>query len=101
MKTELIKKLLSNNVKITAHDPKALKNTRKIFNQKIKYEDSMINALETSQCAIIMTHWKEYDGLNNELLRKMKRRLIIDCRRVLVNKKLDVQYYAIGVGNKI
>ncbi len=98
---ELIKKLLNNNAKITAHDPKALKNTKKIFNQKIKYENSMIDALDTSQCAIIMTHWKEYDGLNDALLRKMKRKFIIDCRRVLVNKKLDVQYYAIGVGEKI
>ena len=49
-----------------------------------------IDALDTSQCAIIMTHWKEYDGLNDALLRKMKRKFIIDCRRVLVNKKLDV-----------
>ena len=98
---ELIKKLLNNNAKITAHDPKALKNTKKIFNQKIKYEDSMIDALDTSQCAIIMTHWKEYDGLNDALLRKMKSKFIIDCRRVLVDKKLDVKYYAIGVGKKI
>jgi len=98
---ELIKKLLKNNAKITVHDPKALENTKKIFNQKIKYENLIIDALETSQCAIIMTHWKEYDELNNKLIKVMKKKFIIDCRRVLADKKLDVQYYAIGLGKKI
>ncbi len=86
---------------ITVHDPKALENTKKIFNQKIKYENLIIDALETSQCAIIMTHWKEYDELNNKLIKVMKKKFIIDCRRVLADKKLDVQYYAIGLGKKI
>ena len=98
---ELIKKLLKNNAKITVHDPKALGNTKKIFNQKIRYENLIVDALETSQCAIIMTHWSEYDKLNNKLLRKMKKKFIIDCRRVLADRKLDVQYYAIGLGKKI
>ena len=98
---ELIKKLLKNNAKITVHDPKALGNTKKIFNQKIRYENLIVDALETSQCAIIMTHWMEYDKLNNKLLRKTKKKFIIDCRRVLADRKLDVQYYAIGLGKKI
>jgi hypothetical protein len=28
----------------------------------------------------------------------MKRKLIIDCRRILANKKLDAEYYALGIG---
>jgi hypothetical protein len=28
----------------------------------------------------------------------MSKKIIIDCRRVLVKKQLDAEYYAIGVG---
>ena len=95
---ELIKKLLKNKAKITIHDPKAIENTKKIFGKKILYAKSISNALNKSQCVIIMTHWKQYDTLNNNSIKQMNRKIIIDCRRVLVKKELDAKYYAIGIG---
>ena len=47
-----------------------------------------------------MVHWKEFEKLNNNLINKMKNKFIIDCRRVLVKKELDAEYYAIGIGEK-
>ena len=58
---ELIKKLLKNKARITIHDPKAIENTKKIFGKKILYAKSISDALNKSQCVIIMTHWKQYD----------------------------------------
>ena len=95
---ELIKKLLKNKAKITIHDPKAIENTKKIFGEKILYAKSISDALNKSQCVIIMTHWKQYDTLNNNSIKQMNRKIIIDCRRVLVKKELDAKYYAIGIG---
>ena len=95
---ELIKKLLKNKAKITIHDPKAIENTKKIFGEKILYATSITDALNKSQCVIIMTHWKQYDALNNHSIKHMSKKIIIDCRRVLVKKELDVEYYAIGIG---
>ena len=95
---ELIKKLLKNKAKITIHDPKAIENTKKIFGEKILYTKSISDALNKSQCVIIMTHWKQYDVLNNNSIKQMNRKIIIDCRRVLVKKELDAKYYAIGIG---
>ena len=95
---ELIKKLLKNKSKITIHDPKAIENTKKIFGEKILYATSIADALNKSQCVIIMTHWKQYDTLNNNSIKQMNRKIIIDCRRVLVKKELDAKYYAIGIG---
>ena len=95
---ELIKKLLKNKSKITIHDPKAIKNTKKIFGEKILYATSISDALNKSQCVIIMTHWKQYDTLNNNSIKRMNEKNIIDCRRVLVKKELDAKYYAIGIG---
>ena len=45
-----------------------------------------------------MTHWKQYDTLNNNSIKHMSEKNIIDCRRVLVKKELDAKYYAVGIG---
>ena len=95
---ELIKKLLKNKARITIHDPKAIENTQKIFGEKILYAKSIADALNKSQCVIIMTHWKQYDTLNNNSIKRMNKKIIIDCRRVLAKKELDAKYYAIGIG---
>ena len=95
---ELIKKLLKNKANITIHDPKAIENTKKIFREKILYAKSISDALNKSECVIIMTHWKQYDALNNNSIKQMNKKIIIDCRRVLVKKELNAKYYAIGIG---
>ena len=95
---ELIKKLLKNKAKITIHDPKAIENTKKIFGEKILYAKSIADALNKSQCVVIMTHWKQYVTLNNNSIKHMNKKIIIDCRRVLAKKELDAEYYAIGIG---
>ena len=95
---ELIKKLLKMKAKITVYDPKAIENTKKIFGKKISYENSMIHALDKTQCAVFMTHWKEFQNIDNKSIRHMKRKLIIDCRRIFTGKKIDAEYYALGIG---
>ena len=95
---ELIKKLLKRKALITVHDPKAIKNTRDIFGTKIKYSKSIKDALLKSQCVIIMTQWKQYTKLNNNEFNHMEKKLVIDCRRMLIKKQLDVDYFAIGLG---
>jgi len=97
---ELIKKLLKKKVNVKIHDPKAIKNTRKIFGEKIDYANSMKDALFKSECAIIMTQWKQYEKLGNGEIKGMEKKFIIDCRRILLKKKLDADYFAIGLGKE-
>ena len=85
---ELIKKLLRRKAKIIAYDPKANDNTKKIFGKKISYENSIIGALKKSQCAVFMTHWDEFDNVDDKSIRHMKRKLIIDCRRIFSEKNI-------------
>ena len=40
------------------------------------------------------------EKLSSTKFNGMKRKIVIDCRRILVGKKLDVDYFAIGVGKK-
>ena len=97
---ELIKKLLKKKARITIYDPKAMRNTMKIFGKKIIYAKSITDALNNSQCIIMMTHWKQFEALNNNSIKHMKKKFIIDCRRILSKKELDAEYYAIGIGKK-
>ena len=65
---------------------------------KINYRKSVSDAIQDSQCVIIMTQWKQYQKLTNNDFKNMKRKIVIDCRRILVEKQLDVDYFAIGIG---
>ena len=95
---KLIKLLLKKGAKIIAHDSKAISNTKAVLGEKIKYTDSINEALKNTECAIIMTTSQEYSKINNNKLKLMKKRVIIDSRRLLVNHDLDIDYSAIGMG---
>ena len=95
---DLVKRLLKLGAKITIHDPKALENARKIFHDNVKYVKSIPSALNDSQCAIIMTRWKNYEIINNKTIKHMAKKIIIDSRRILYSKNLDAKYYAVGLG---
>ncbi|SMH72321.1 UDP-glucose dehydrogenase family protein [Candidatus Nitrosotalea okcheonensis] len=95
---KLINLLLKKNVKIIAHDPKAIENTRSVFGNKIRFFDSVKKALRDSQCVVIMTPWKQYSGIKNADFQKMRRKFVIDTRRILNHKNLDIEYHALGLG---
>ena len=97
---ELIKKLRKRKADVIIHDPKAMENTRRVFGDKIRYGRTVTDALSKSQCVIIMTQWKQYEKLNNNQFRNMKRKFVIDSRRMLSDKQLDVDYFAIGLGKE-
>ena len=100
MGIDLVKRLLKLGAKIIIHDPKALKNARKIFHNNVKYVKSVPSALKDCQCAIIMTEWKEYEKINNKTIKHMTKKVIIDSRRIIYNKNLGAKYFAIGLGQK-
>ena len=95
---KLIKKFLKMKAKITIYDPKAIDNTKKIFGKKITYKNSASEALEKSECVIFMTYWKEFERIDNTIIKQMKRKLIIDCRRIFAEKNMGKEYFALGIG---
>ena len=96
---EIIEILLKKHAIITVHDPMATENVKKKFKGKIKYAKTISEVLADSHCGIIMTAWPEYSKITNKNLTKMKKRIIIDSRRILNNVNLDCNYTAIGIGN--
>ena len=95
----IIEKLLKKQANIIAHDPMAIYNAKKIFKNKIKYSNIISECLKDSYCLVIMTAWSEYAKITNKELKSMKKKIIIDTRRVMNNIKLDCKYKAIGIGN--
>ena len=76
----------------------AMKNMESIFTNKITYANSLSEALENSQCVVIMTPWKVYTKLKNSDFQKMEKKLIVDTRRILSGKNLNAEYLALGLG---
>jgi UDPglucose 6-dehydrogenase len=95
---KLIELLLKHQAKVNVHDPKAIENTKKVFGGKITYFDSIKDALRDSECAVIMTSWKEYSKINDEHVKQMKRKVIVDSRRILKESGLNIKYFPIGIG---
>ena len=95
---KLIHKLLEKGAIVKAHDPRAIKNAKSIFGMKIKYSESIRNTLSNSDCAIIVTPWNEYSKIGKNDIKMMKKRIIIDTRRILINKNLDLKYFGFGLG---
>ena len=93
----LIKKLLKNKIKLKVHDPKAIPNTKKIFQNKIQYFSKISDCVNNSHCTIIMTPWKNYSNLSFKTLEKMKSPIVLDTRRILKNPPKNIDYIAYGI----
>lgn len=96
----LIELLLKENVEVTAYDPEAMENTRKIFGDKIKYAENAFDALPEKNALVIVTEWREF---RNPDLAKVKELLtepvIFDGRNLYDLDKMEEMgftYYSIG-----
>ena len=88
---------MKKQAKVLVHESMAMENVKKY--SKIKFADSISEVLKNSYCGGMMTSWAEYPKITNKDLKNMKKRIIIDSRRILKSSKLDCVYNAIGIGN--
>ena len=85
----LVKKLLEEKCIVNVHDPWALKNTKKVFKNKLVYFDEYKQIFHNSDCAILMTPWDEYKKINPNLIKQLHYKILIDTRRILKNSNKD------------
>jgi len=98
---KIIKKLLKESATVTAYDPKAIPNARRILGDKIKYTTSAVKCLRDADCCILVTEWEEFKELKPEdMSENMRRPILIDGRRIFNPKKFSValDYWGIGLG---
>ncbi len=85
----VIKELLDNGAKVTAYDPMANENMRKIFSS-VECHSCAVDALRGADACLVMTEWDEFRSLDKEF-DVMKNRIVIDGRHMLAPRK-DVEY---------
>ncbi|MFX1419434.1 MAG: UDP-glucose dehydrogenase family protein [Promethearchaeota archaeon] len=80
----VINELRKRGVKdIVGYDPKALKTAEEELGDKIKYVNSIEEALSDSDCALLITEWDEFKNLTPDDFKKyMKTPNLIDGRRI-------------------
>ena len=52
---QIITELLKNGVKVTAYDPVAMENAKRIFGNKVEYCKSALDCIRNADCAIVVT----------------------------------------------
>ena len=102
----IIESLLSSGASIRAYDPAANGNVARRFptvRQKISYLESAKDALQGSDCCIIVTEWDEFRKLEPEdFISSMRTPVLIDGRRIYdpVKFRGKMKFSAIGLGGK-
>ena len=97
----IIKKLLKSGVHVRAYDPVAMPATREVF-PGIKYCKDAYDAAKGADCLVLMTEWNEFRNLDfTRLKRLMKHNIIVDCRNIYPQARLQrigFRYFSIGRG---
>jgi len=98
---KIIDQLLKQGATVTAYDPMATSNARKILKGKVGYASSVIKCLKNADCAILVTEWEEFKKLEPEdFTQNMRKPILIDGRRIYNPEKFSkkLRYIAIGLG---
>lgn len=95
---KLINLLLKYDCNVFVHDPRAMNNTYHIFRNRITYSKSLKDILKDSDCAVIMTPWKDYKNLKEKEFLVMRNPIIIDTRRILRINHKKIVYIGLGIG---
>jgi len=97
---KIMNNLLSQKAKLTVYDPKAMKNTKKNYGDRIRYAENAIECITDADCCILITHWSEFLDLEPETFKTwMKVPIVIDTRRLYdaEHYRKKIKYRAIGI----
>ena len=80
----IVKELKKRNVgEIIGYDPEAKETAREVFEDDIKYANTIQEALKDSDCAILVTDWDEFKSLTPEIFKEnLKSPNLVDGRRI-------------------
>jgi len=80
---KIVDALLDKGAIVVVYDPAAMKNFKRLFNNKIFYAKSALECIKNTDCAMVVTEWEEFKNLQPEtFLSHMKHPVIVDGRRI-------------------
>jgi len=98
---EIISRLLKAGASVSAYDPVALGEARKIFADRISYVEKNYDALSGADALAVITEWNEFREPDFDKVKAlMKQPVIFDGRNIYDGKKLRARgfdYFCIGI----
>jgi UDPglucose 6-dehydrogenase len=96
----VIDELLKNGASVSAYDPMAVDNARRILGDRVELMQDAISCLKGADCCIVMTEWDEFRKLKpSDYKSNMKTLNIVDARRIIKGDDFDdFNYVAVGLG---
>ena len=99
----VIEELLAAGATVTAYDPEAMENVKKIFGDKIKFAADQYETLHNADALIIATEWSlfrtpDFDKVSSSL----KHKVIFDGRNLYSLEQMKkLNYYYCSVGREV
>lgn len=97
---QLIEQLLEAGARISAYDPAAIEECRRLLGDRIDYGRDMYDTLPDSDALLLVTEWKEFRLPNWQVVaRAMHNPLLIDGRNIYDRNEVEAEgftYLAIG-----
>lgn len=80
---DVMNELLLQDVKISAYDPEAMPNIKRIYGDKIQYGKNAYDILEDADCLLICTEWSEFVQPSfHKMKSSLKNPIIFDGRNM-------------------
>ena len=99
---ELLNDLFASGATVTAYDPVAMDETRRIFGDepRLAYAEQPMATLAGADALIIVTEWKEFRAPDFEVIKRTLRQPVIFDGRNLYDPRhvrgMGIEYFAIG-----
>lgn len=96
---KIINHLLSLGVQVTAYDPQAMENAKRVLPQ-IKYAKDAYDAIDGKDAMLIITEWPQFVQMDLKRAKKLlKRPVIIDGRNIFEPQKVkELGFSYTGIG---
>jgi len=96
----LVKLFLEAGCTIAAYDPVAMDEAKRVFGDKIEFNEDMYQVLHEADCLLLVTEWKEFRVPDMEKMKeRMKLQVVFDGRNIYDGKEMQhsgFDYFAIG-----
>jgi UDPglucose 6-dehydrogenase len=96
---KLIEILLRDKVRARIYDPTAIENAKEVLGSSVIYCKSALECISGADLVVIMNAEAEFKKLkSNDFLRRMKRPVVIDTRRMYRPDEFDGKVHLISIG---
>jgi UDPglucose 6-dehydrogenase len=98
-----IEALLAHGAKVTAFDPEAMNNVKKLMDNRITFEETQYDALKDADALLIATEWTVFRTPDfNKMTELMKNKVIFDGRNLYDPEKMkSLGYYYASIGRLV